>query len=348
MYTDFYKLQGLPFQLSPDPRFFFGSSGHQKAMAYLTYGLHQGEGFIIVTGDIGAGKTTLVGHLFSNLDAAKFIAAKLVTTQLEADDTLRMVATAFGIGQAGADKAQLLERIEAFLVATHAAGKRSLLVIDEVQNLSVRALEELRMLSNFQVGGKALLQSFLLGQPQFRTTLASDELEQLRQRVIASYHLGPLDAGETHSYIEHRLQLVGWQDDPHFTPEAFELVHEKTGGVPRKINALCSRVLLNGFLEELHEIDDGVVAKVSKELDDEIAQVMASPADRAAGALVDAQAANGRLNGGYRNGDSDDLGPPGTDLADRISVLEQHVRTHERTIKRALEIAAEYLSGSKP
>lgn len=204
------------------------------------------------------------------------------------------------------------------------------------------------MLSNFQVGGKALLQSFLLGQPQFRTTLASDELEQLRQRVIASYHLGPLDAGETHSYIEHRLQLVGWQDDPHFRPEAFELIHEKTGGVPRKINALCSRVLLNGFLEELHEIDDEVIAKVSKELDDEIAQVMASPADRAAGALVAAQTASGRLNGGYRNGDGHDLGLPGTDLADRISVLEQHVRTHERTIKRALEIAAEYLSGGKP
>jgi len=146
MYTGFYELEGLPFQLSPDPRFFFGSSGHQKAMAYLTYGLHQGEGFIIITGDIGAGKTTLVGHLFSNLDSTKFIAAKLVTTQLEADDMLRMVAAAFGIPQEGADKSQLLRRIESFLIATHNAGKRSLLVIDEVQNLSVRALEELRML----------------------------------------------------------------------------------------------------------------------------------------------------------------------------------------------------------
>jgi general secretion pathway protein A len=346
MYTGFYKLQGLPFQLSPDPRFFYGSSGHQKAMAYLTYGLHQGEGFIIVTGDIGAGKTTLVGHLFSNLDATKFIAAKLVTTQLEADDTLRMVAAAFGIPQEGADKSQLLRRIESFLVATHKSGKRSLLVIDEVQNLSVRALEELRMLSNFQIGGKALLQSFLLGQPQFRATLASDGLEQLRQRMIASYHLGPLGLNETQAYIEHRLQLVGWQNDPQFTAPAYQLIHEHTGGVPRKINALCSRVLLNGFLEEIHLIDEDVVFKVAKELSDELAQVMASPTEANGGAEfppADLVQGNGNGNG---NGHGHANGKAGQ-LAARVSVLEQHVRTHERTIKRALEIAAEYLAGVK-
>jgi putative secretion ATPase (PEP-CTERM system associated) len=340
MYTGFYKLQGLPFQLSPDPRFFYGSSGHQKAMAYLTYGLHQGEGFIVITGDIGAGKTTLVGHLFSNLDATKFIAAKLVTTQLEAEDTLRMVAAAFGIPQEGADKSQLLRRIESFLVATHNSGKRSLLVVDEVQNLSVRALEELRMLSNFQIGGKALLQSFLLGQPQFRNTLASDQLEQMRQRMIASYHLGPLGAHETQAYIEHRLQLVGWENDPEFTAEANRLIHEQTGGVPRKINALCSRVLLNGFLEELHEIDEVVVAKVAKELEEELAQVMSAPSGEAETGLANGNGhANGHSNG-HRTAADDEL-------AARISVLEQHVRTHERTIKRALEIAAEYLGGGK-
>ncbi len=345
MYAGFYKLQGLPFQLSPDPRFFYGSSGHQKAMAYLTYGLHQGEGFIVITGDIGAGKTTLVGHLFSNLDASKFIAAKLVTTQLEADDTLRMVAAAFGIPQEGADKAQLLRRIESFLVATHNSGKRSLLVIDEVQNLSVRALEELRMLSNFQIGGKALLQSFLLGQPQFRVTLARDELEQMRQRMTASYHLGPLGQPETKAYIEHRLQLVGWNQDPSFTDTAYREIHEQSGGVPRKINSLCSRILLNGYLEELHEIDETMVATVATEMAEELAQVMASPGELGPdGEAVNGNGANGHNGNGHNgNGHSGN----GHELATRVSVLEQHVRTHERTIKRALEIAAEYLSGSK-
>jgi putative secretion ATPase (PEP-CTERM system associated) len=340
MYTDFYRLQSLPFQLSPDPRFFYGSSGHQKAMAYLTYGLHQGEGFIVVTGDIGAGKTTLVGHLFSNLDAAKFIAAKLVSTQLEADDTLRMIAAAFGIPHEGADKSQLLRRMESFLVATHNNGKRSLLVIDEVQNLSVRALEELRMLSNFQLGGKALLQSFLLGQPQFRATLARDELEQLRQRIIASYHLGPLDLPETQAYIEHRLQLVGWSGDPQFTAEAHHTIHTITGGVPRKINALCSRVLLNGFLEELHVIDQPVIEKVGHEMSDELAQVMSfpQPAENGDAATANGHGANGN---GHAKPQADDA------LATRVGVLEQHVRTHERTIKRALEIAAEYLGGGR-
>jgi hypothetical protein len=213
-------------------------------------------------------------------------------------------------------------------------------VIDEVQNLSVRGLEELRMLSNFQLGGKALLQSFLLGQPQFRETLASEDLEQLRQRVIASYHLGPLDLPETQAYIEHRLQLVGWDNDPAFTPDAFERIHEQTGGVPRKINALCSRLLLNGFLEELHVLDETVVSKVAKELSDEIAQVMAFPSKEKGG--IDLGVLNGDGHGnGHANGQGDG------DLMTRINVLEQHVRTHERTIKRALEIAAQYLSGAK-
>jgi len=335
MYEAFYKLTGKPFQLNPDPAFYFGSRGHKRAFAYLQYGVYQSEGFIVITGEVGAGKTTLVGHLFSNLDSTKFIAAKLVTTQLEADDMLRMVAAAFGIPQEGADKSQLLRRIESFLIATHNAGKRSLLVIDEVQNLTVRALEELRMLSNFQLGGKALLQSFLLGQPEFRKTLAKDDLEQLRQRVIASYHLGPLDLPETRAYIEHRLQLVGWTDDPEFTDAAHAQIHEHTGGVPRRINALCSRVLLNGFLEELHVIDDLVVAKVAKELDDEIAQVMTFPD----GEMVEA---NGHGNG-HANGHGHGLNGDAAALAARVGVLEQHVRTHERTIKRALEIAAEYL-----
>ena len=337
MYTGFYKLKGLPFQLGPDPRFFYGSSVHQKAMAYVTYGLHQGEGFIVITGDIGAGKTTLVGHLLATLDPAKYIAATLVTTQLEADDTLRMVASAFGVPCEGTDKAVLLRRIEAFLAGTLHSGRRSLLVVDEVQNLSVRALEELRMLSNFQAGGVPLLQSFLLGQPQFRVTLASPGLEQLRQRVTASYHLGPLAAEETRAYIEHRLKLVDWNDDPSFTDQAFERIHAITGGVPRKINTLCSRLLLSGYLDERHEIDDVVVDQVAEELGEEIAQVTTP------GPTVFDFVPTGH-NG---NGSAAHVAA-GSDLGLRVATLEHQMRNHDRTIKRALEIAAEYLSSARP
>jgi type II secretory pathway predicted ATPase ExeA len=190
----------------------------------------------------------------------------VVTTQLEADDALRMVASAFRLPQKGIDKASLLRSIEGFLVDARQAGKHALLVVDEVQNMPQSALEELRMLSNFQLDGKPLFQCFLLGQPQFRRTMASEDMEQLRQRVIASCHLSPLDADEVRDYIEHRLVLVGWQNDPVFTDDAFPAIQAHTGGVPRRINNLCSRILLFGALEELHRVDEGVVAQVAREL----------------------------------------------------------------------------------
>ncbi len=360
MYTSFFKFSGRPFQLSPDPRFFFGSRSHKKAMAYLTYGLNQGEGFIIITGDIGAGKTTLVGHLLGQLDSDKFIAAKVVTTQIEADDTLRMVASALGIEQEKRDKATLLREIEAFLTQSYRAGKRVLLIIDEVQNLPARSLEELRMLSNFQVDEGAVMQCFLLGQPQFRQTLASAALEQLRQRVIASYHLEPLDAEETRAYIEHRLRMVGWSDDPGFEPEAFAAVFEETRGVPRKINTLCSRLLLFAFLEERHAIDAHVVEEVVHDLAQEVAHGPTPPvavetqeagngaghaeAGKGEGASRKAKPSPG--NGAARapaQGSAQALNGEFERLARRIEVLERYVKAHERTIKRALEIAAEYL-----
>ncbi len=291
MYVDFYRLRAFPFQLGPDPRFFFGSSGHNKAMAYLTYGLGQGEGFIVITGEVGAGKTTLVAHLFDTLDQAEFVTAKIVTTQLDADGLLRAVAGAFHLDGDGADKATLLRRIETFLRANHRQGKRCLLVVDEVQNLGVPALEELRMLSNFQEGQRMLLQTFLLGQPQFRDVLVRPELEQLRQRVIASYHLGPLEADETRNYVLYRLSRAGWQQDPDFTSTALAAIHGLTDGVPRRINNLCSRLLLYGFLEQSHRIDVGVVEQVARELAAELPSRGAPLASRR-GRLEDA---DGRL-----------------------------------------------------
>ena len=270
MYENFYGLSASPFQLSPDHRFFFESSVHRTALAHLTYGLSQGEGFIIISGEVGAGKTTLVGHLFETLDKQRFVAARVVSTQLHADDMLRMVAAAFGLPIADTNKATLLRLVENFLLTNQQQGKRCLLVVDEAQNLSISALEELRMLSNFQASAQAPLQSFLLGQPQFRALLASPDLEQLRQRVIASYHLGPLAPAETRLYIEHRLRAVGWRQDPTLADEAFMAIYAATGGVPRRINTLCSRILLLGFLEELHRIERSHVQKVADELRGEL------------------------------------------------------------------------------
>lgn len=335
MYTQFYKLVAQPFQLTPDHRFFFGSSVHNQAMAHLTYGLSQGEGFIIITGEVGAGKTTLVGHLFSTLDSKKFIAAKVVTTQLNADDLLRMVAAAFGVGRDGDSKATLLKQLENFFVNNHKTGKRSLLVIDEAQNLSIQALEELRMLSNFQIGERAPLQSFLLGQPQFRALIAGPDLEQLRQRVIASYHLGPMNAEETHSYIEHRLRTVGWANDPEFTDDSYQAIFQHTDGVPRRINTLCSRLMLYGFLEELHRFSGIEVQRVAADLARE--SNLGVPPPKPGAAVTAAAAAHAAAHG-----DSGANGHAHGDVGRRLSVLEDYVRRHEVTIKRALAIAAEY------
>jgi general secretion pathway protein A len=269
MYESFYGLTGKPFQLNPDPSFYFGSRQHKRAMAYLEYGIHQNEGFIVITGEIGAGKTTLVRNLFNKLDPATVVAANLVSTQLDAEDTLRMVAAAFGIPSAHADKSGLLLALEGFFVSTAQQGKRCLLVVDEAQNLTQRAVEELRMLSNFQLETHALLQSFLIGQPEFRAILQSPHMQQLRQRVIAACHIGPMDPGETKGYIEHRLRCVGWVDSPQFTPEAFAGIFAASGGIPRRINSLCDRLLLFGFLAGKRAFTREDVFEVAADLNDE-------------------------------------------------------------------------------
>ncbi|TDY03779.1 XrtA/PEP-CTERM system-associated ATPase [Thiohalophilus thiocyanatoxydans] len=270
MYENYFKLDRKPFQLSPDPGFFFGSSIHKRALAYLRYGLTQAEGFIAITGDVGTGKTTLARMLFRELPPKEVIAAQIATTQLEADDLLRMVVQAFGLTVKSESKSALLEQLEIFLHKQAREGKRALLVVDEAQNLSHKALEELRMLSNFQTGDKPLLQSFLLGQNQFKRTLQHPDLEQLRQRFIAACHLTPLDEAETREYIEYRLVTAGWKNDPSITDEAFTDIFRHTKGIPRRINSLADRLLLFAYLEERHVIDPDAVSIVASELDEEL------------------------------------------------------------------------------
>ena len=269
MYEEYYGLTEKPFQTNPDPSFYFGSRQHRRAMAYLEYGLHRNEGFIDITGEVGAGKTTLVRSLLSKLDPDKFIAAHLVSTQLDADNALRLVASVFGIPIASETKADLLVALEAFLVNVYRAGKRCLLVVDEAQNLSMQAVEELRMLSNFQLNTHALLQSFLVGQPEFRYTLQSPQLTQLRQRVIAACHIGPMDAKETQAYIEHRLLHCGWTNSPSFSADAFPAIYEGSAGIPRRINAICDRLLLSGFLSNTKAFSESDVFEIVREIENE-------------------------------------------------------------------------------
>jgi general secretion pathway protein A len=269
MYESHYGLSSKPFQLIPDPSFYFGSKQHSRAKAYLEYGVSRNEGFVVITGEIGAGKTTILRTLIEGLHGSNVVTGHLVTTQLGAEDTLRMVGAAFGFKVKDVPKSELLITLEAFLISQTSQGKRCLLIVDEAQNLSMRAVEELRMLSNFQFGNQALLQSFLIGQPEFREILQRPEMEQFRQRVAATCHIGPLDTDETRAYIEHRLKRAGSTDRPSWGAGAFEAIHKATRGIPRRINSVCDRVLLLGFLQGRTALTVEDVNEVVKELEAE-------------------------------------------------------------------------------
>lgn len=270
MYEAFYGLSSKPFQLNPDPGFYFSSKQHQRARAYLEYGVMCCEGFIVITGEVGAGKTTIVRGLIESLDPETVVAAHLVSTQLGAEDTLRLVGAAFGVRVHGVSKGDLLLALEAFFVAQTLHGKRCLLIVDEAQNLQPQAVEELRMLSNFQNGQYALLQTFLVGQPEFREILQSPGMLQLRQRVTATCHLGPLEADETREYILHRLKCAGASDKPTFDPAIFDCIYRYTGGIPRRVNTLFDRILLQGFLTDRTHIGLELVNEIIHEVQSEM------------------------------------------------------------------------------
>jgi putative secretion ATPase (PEP-CTERM system associated) len=269
MYESFYGLTAKPFQIIPDPRFYFGSKQHRKAKAYLEYGLSHQEGFIVVTGEIGAGKTTLLRGLLASVDRERLCVAQLVTTQLNPQETLHMIAAGFGLQVTGRSKAEMLTTLEAFFLRRASERKRCLLVVDEAQNLGAPALEELRMLSNFQIDQHSLLQGFLVGQPELRETMRRPQMEQLRQRVTAACHIDLLDLEDTRLYIEHRLRCAGATDRPSFEPDCFEAVYRGSGGVPRRINLLCDRLLLQGYLTGTFHFTASDVDEVARELDAE-------------------------------------------------------------------------------
>jgi general secretion pathway protein A len=338
-YIDHYGLTAAPFALTPDPAFWFESATHKKAMAYLGYGLQQAEGFIVVTGEVGAGKTTLVGLLMERLDPARVAVVKLVSTQVEGDDVLRLAAQGFGVPTEGVAKAQLLARIETYLVDRAREGRKTLLIVDEAQNLPVSALEELRMLSNFQSGGRALLQILLLGQPEFRERLASPALEQLRQRVIATHHLDGMEASEVLAYLEHRLAVVGWTGRPKIERDAALALHAASDGIPRRVNQLATRALLLGAIEGADVIDTGLIDSVVSDFgaDQKVLPAAPQPVVQEAPAPQTAPAVELPSAPVIVEDARTD------DHAARIALLEKQVETQEAALRRVLTLMIDWV-----
>jgi len=270
MYASFYHLTAEPFRLSPDPGFCFQHQCYRKAMIYMLHALHRAEGFIMIAGRPGTGKTTLINDLVQRLKPDQVAVAKIVSTQLSANDLLDLVAHSFNIDTTDCTKARVLIQIERFLNLQHKNGRRALLIVDEAQDMGREALEELRLLTNIQLGNFQLLQVFLVGQEELRATVTAPSLEQLHQRLIAATHLEPLDSDSTMAYIKHRLRCANWHGDPLISTQAYGLIQQFSHGIPRRINHICNRLLLHGCIEEKHRLGIADLKVVIAELEQEL------------------------------------------------------------------------------
>lgn len=270
MYAAFFGLEHLPFSIAPDPRYLFLSERHREALAHLLYGLSGGGGFVMLTGEVGTGKTT-VCRCFLQQIPEDCTAAYIFNPKLSAQELLATICDEFGVAHPASDPAhpsikECVDPLNAWLLARHAAGRNCVLIIDEAQSLSGDVLEQLRLLTNLETNEKKLLQIVLIGQPELRTLVARPELTQLAQRVIARYHLGPLTARETVQYIAHRMGVAGWQGPLPFAPRALARIHALSGGVPRRINLLCDRTLLAAYAAGRREMDAAMVNRTAREV----------------------------------------------------------------------------------
>lgn len=349
MFEKIYGLTGHPFRLTPERKYYFDSVSHRSAMAYLKYGLREGDGFIVVTGKAGTGKSTLVAKLFSELDFERTVAAQVNATHIDPEDTVKLICEAFGIRA----KSSYLEALEAFLTEQNKINRHVLLVVDDAHNLPLETLEALRTLSAFTESGKPLFQSFLIGQPELLATLAKPNMTQLQEKIIGSYRLESLEAQEIRSYISYRLEVAGWSGTPSWTDTAIAIIYLETNGIPRRINMLCSSIMAHAAKTEAKIIDETLVEETIESLKSETTQfkqhkrtaIVAKSSTSIQKTATDAyntvqnlpQTSRGHEISISQSGEYDVL-------RKRILTLEQKLAEHDQALREVIDFAVTYLA----
>lgn len=266
---EYYGLNEPPFTITPNPRFLFFSSKHREAFNHLLYGIRERKGFVQLTGEVGAGKTTLCRALLEQL-GNNFATALILNPVLNMDELVKAVAMEFGLEVRGMDRLEMVQVINDFLLRQMADNRETVLIIDEAQDLSNELLEQVRLLSNLETDDRKLLQIVLMGQPELRDRLNAHGLRQLRQRITVRYHLNPLRRAEVAQYVQHRLQVSGARGAPYFTQPALWRIYRYSKGIPRLVNAVCDKALLAGFVEQRDRIDFRLVGRALRELEGNI------------------------------------------------------------------------------
>ena len=266
MYLPFFNLEEPPFNLTPDPRFLYLSAQHEEALSHLLYGIHERKGFIEITGEVGTGKTLLCRALLEQLDDS-VSTALVFNSYLSQTELLQAICRDFGLRAGMGSRAELVDRLNAYLLSEFGAGRNAVVVIDEAQNLEPEVLEQLRLLSNLETANGKLLQIVLVGQPELRDKLSLPSMRQLNQRIAVRFHLRALDRADSSRYVLHRLQVAGAGNGIRFTPRAMKLIYRYSGGLPRRVNLLCDRSLLTAFVKETRHVDSAVVHRSARELD---------------------------------------------------------------------------------
>jgi general secretion pathway protein A len=265
MYESFYGLKENPFNVTPNPEYIYLGENHREALAQLLYGVRERKGFIVITGEVGTGKTTLIHYLLDKMNGNYTKTALLFNPKLTVDDFIQYILKDLGVRVQGKTKGEYLHNLHRYLLHAYQRDERVILIVDEAQGLKPELLEEIRLLSNLETSRSKLLQIVLLGQPELDKTLSQPEFRQLRQRINLRYHLPPLSEKETKEYIGKRLRIAG-SKDPIFTEKAMKEIYLKSGGIPRLINILCDNALLNGYALDKKRVDERSVREVAKDL----------------------------------------------------------------------------------